>query len=1319
MKTSNFTSSLPLQFETNKVTRRLSRFLFLILIMFSGIRVIGQPIYVSSVTRVGNTSPANVTSLPANVAAGDLLLASIVYSGGTGTTITAPANWTLILQTNRTTSLGIATYYAKFAPGLSSSFTITSGANWSMSVSRITGAAECGILSNGATQSNSTTITAPTITTTNNNTIVLNYYANLSNSSLTAPTGYTAAFNAPSGGTSPVSHMLVQYSKATAGATGNLNVTGTRTANVGQQIAISTNIDKPTANTPQTFCGGSTVSNLSASGLAGATLSWFTTASGGTALTSATALSTGSYYVSQRNANGESCERTAVSVAINSSPLTQTYTSSGIYSYCADNGGSEIALNSSESGVSYQLRLSGSNVGSPVSGIGGTISLGTHSTIGTYTVLATNATTGCSTQLGNATLSSKPLPIVYNVGGGGAFCTGTTGKTVTLSNSQTGVTYQLTKNGSIADGTLNGTNNTPLSFTNKGTGTYTISATLNGCSSTMNGSATVSEVASPVSGTISGNQNLYIGLNSTLTSSNPGGSWSTSNASIVSINGSGVATGVASGSATITYTVSNAGCSASSTYALSVLSGNVWKGSTDTKWTEPTNWGMGRAPLSTDNVIIASATNLPVIGNNSTITLSTLTISTGAHIKVNGTLNLTGTINNSGYLDVSTGTVGFTGTSAQTIPAGLFLSNTVKNLRISNTAGVTLAGTLEIKESLIPASGTLFTGGNLIFKSNQNTSAYVAQGSSAGGYVSGDVTVERFISSRGNKGYRFLAPSVNSTGTIQANWQEGVNNSSTTVNIPSPTPGYGTHITGNGGPANGFDASSAYGTWSSLYTFNNINQSWDAIPNTNATNFSGKTGYLIYLRGNRNDITPVSTLGVNGETTLRTRGTLLQGTQQYSGLASIGNYSAIANPYVSALSWLAISNSNSNIEGIYWIWDPNINESGGYVAIDRSGIKSVAQSNASDIIPSGSTFFVKRSSGSGTLSILESHKSTNNTIDLFSIQSEPATSLSISLKYNVNQQQRIADGAIVAFNNQFSDEVNSEDGTKFANVKDNISILNTGVKLSIEKRSLLKANDSIQLMMTDLSQKKYELEFSFNEFNGDTLNVNLFDRYTNSSSRVEINGINIFPFEVSSEPASYAPDRFVIVMSSKVAPVKFYRVLASKELGHVNITWAVDQENHIASYSVEKSEDGKQFEEIGRVAPKGNNYKLNSYDFEDHGLLTEHNYYRIKLADLFGKSLYSSVSYLKIESYPGKLNIYPNPVANGLLQINLINLEKGKYSIELFDHLGRSVYQKDYEHSGQSGNLQIDLSSRSLKGNFILKLQKIGGQPLIKKISFL
>ncbi|WP_146185924.1 T9SS type A sorting domain-containing protein [Flavobacterium album] len=91
----------------------------------------------------------------------------------------------------------------------------------------------------------------------------------------------------------------------------------------------------PTAAATQTFCNSGTVAGLAATGTAGATISWYAAATGGTALDGTTALTDGGVYYASQTVNGcESATRTMVtaSVGVIAAPVavaSQTVCNSG------------------------------------------------------------------------------------------------------------------------------------------------------------------------------------------------------------------------------------------------------------------------------------------------------------------------------------------------------------------------------------------------------------------------------------------------------------------------------------------------------------------------------------------------------------------------------------------------------------------------------------------------------------------------------------------------------------------------------------------------------------------------------------------------------------------------------------------------------------------------------------------------------------------------------------------------------------------------------------------------------------------------------
>lgn len=209
-------------------------------------------------------------------------------------------------------------------------------------------------------------------------------------------------------------------------------------------------------------------------------------------------------------------------VTINPSPTSYNVTDGG--SYCSSGDGVVVGLSNSQAGVNYQLQINSVNTGSPIAGTGSAISFGNQTTAGTYTVIATNATTGCQGAMtGSVTISINPIPTAFNVTGGGSYCNGGSGVAVGLSSSQAGVNYQLQINSVNTGSPVSGTGSS-ISFGNQTTaGTYTVIATnvTTSCQSIMTGSVTISVNPIPIAYSVtgggsycSGSSGIAVGLSS-------------------------------------------------------------------------------------------------------------------------------------------------------------------------------------------------------------------------------------------------------------------------------------------------------------------------------------------------------------------------------------------------------------------------------------------------------------------------------------------------------------------------------------------------------------------------------------------------------------------------------------------------------------------------------------------------------------------------------------------------------------------------------------------------------------------------------------
>ncbi len=196
------------------------------------------------------------------------------------------------------------------------------------------------------------------------------------------------------------------------------------------------------------------------------------------------------------------------SATITIDPLPTVYNVTGGGNYCAGGAGIDIGLDFSMSGVNYQLFNGATPSGAAMPGTGTSIDFGYHTAAGFYTIVAINPSTSCRSNMsGSATIIINPLPPVHTVTGGGSYCSGGTGKTVSINGSNTGISYQLYNNTTTALGSpVPGTGSAINFGLQTLAGSYTVVGTDNttGCTRTMPGVATIVVNTTPTAFTVTG-----------------------------------------------------------------------------------------------------------------------------------------------------------------------------------------------------------------------------------------------------------------------------------------------------------------------------------------------------------------------------------------------------------------------------------------------------------------------------------------------------------------------------------------------------------------------------------------------------------------------------------------------------------------------------------------------------------------------------------------------------------------------------------------------------------------------------------------------
>jgi hypothetical protein len=681
------------------------------------------------------------------------------------------------------------------------------------------------------------------------------------------------------------------------------------------------------------------------------------------------------------------------------------------------------------------------------------------------------------------------------------------------------------------------------------------------------------------------------------------------------------------------------------------------------------------------------------------------------------TLKVAGSITSTGGIDANNGTVEMNGTQAQQLLAGSFSGKFLKSLTINNTAGVTVNDTLKLTDVLTVAKGNLISGGFLTLKSYQTSTARIAPVTSLAAVpISGNVIVERFVSAR--RATRFLTAPVNSSGSIRENWMENTNNMSTAVNN-NPVPNFGTHISGFGGSANGFDQTITNNP--SLYTYNITTQAWvPAI--TTSTLFTAGTPYRITVRGSRSTNLNSNT-SPPSVTTLRAKGSVVTGDIVLKAQGAAGGtpgmpvlsaanaaFSFVANPYASPVDWSRLD--LTGISGTMYIFDGTINGANGrgaYVSFNRdigdAGVSSNDTSKIDNNIQSGQALFVQTTGPNPSVAFKEIYKSGFHR----AVFRSPNRSSQLSLHLLLSNGQTTgssADALSAFFSEKFSSSVGNEDSYKLTNPDENIAILRNGKTLSIEGRKPITTADTLPLKMWQLTLKHYALKVAMKNFQDNTEGY-LEDAFLHTSTRLSNDTSTILPFTITPDSLSFAPDRFRIVFKESVMlPLESAAIKAYVKNQGAEVEWSVVSESNIKNYIVEKSSDATHFAAVNLTDVRENTVagKYETYEWFDKNLFKGDNYYRIKVIEKSGDAKYSKVVKVRLETIEGIISVILNGGTNNSLTMTFKDVAIGNYSLSMINNAGQKLYSSSIDHPGGYANYSIKLKNVLSKGIYHLQV---------------
>jgi len=592
-------------------------------------------------------------------------------------------------------------------------------------------------------------------------------------------------------------------------------------------------------------------------------------------------------------------------------------------------------------------------------------------------------------------------------------------------------------------------------------------------------------------------------------------------------------------------------------------------------WTPNAPTDPNNPSTSIDNIVVVQG--FPTISAGTILEVNNITVTNDfAGFISLGEIHVYGGIQNEGVFQ-SSGKIKLLGNSDQEFSG----SNTMRinNLELGNAGdpsmpfGLTINSTtlnpngnlsndrlVRLRGLLTPNSRTINFNDQFVFGSRESANGIVTGiiGNCTNAQLNGNVVIERYIPAK--RAYRLLTAPF-SSGTLKDNWMEGVNNPTTQNNL-NPSPGFGTHMSGNAGSFNDWDETQTNNPSVFTLNANAMPAAYEPIINSSES-FSQGGGFLVFIRGSRSTNLNSNTAAPT-PTVLRSKGNLLTDSFMFDGLSlNTGDFnvggngsSLIGNPYQSPVDMQAVLSTAQEINpNFYHIYDPTIGDFGAYVTVAfgnpdvnsftyvQNGVL-ISESSANRYLQPGQAAFVNTINNMGAdgtanpqLTFTENSKYSQSTNSgVFRSSSQIPADLDKNLSVKLYQEpeyitdKKPRDAVLLRFHDEFSSEINLNDAPKSFNQEENLATELDGNLLSIDSRNLPSEEDEIQLNLQNLHASQYLFKLNLNGLQN--VEAYLVDNFLGTSTLIENNGETIISFSTdSNEELSVSKTRFKVVFA--------------------------------------------------------------------------------------------------------------------------------------------------------------------------------------------
>jgi hypothetical protein len=169
-------------------------------------------------------------------------------------------------------------------------------------------------------------------------------------------------------------------------------------------------------------------------------------------------------------------------------------------------------------------------------------------------------------------------------------------------------------------------------------------------------------------------------------------------------------------------------------------------------------------------------------------------------------------------------------------------------------------------------------------------------------------------------------------------------------------------------------------------------------------------------------------------------------------------------------------------------------------------------------------------------------------------------------------------------------------------------------------------------------------------------------------------------------------------------PIELLNFTATPANNKVNLNWSTATETNNDYFTIEKTNDGANFQFVTTVAGAGNSTSVIDYSSLDNAPYEGVSYYRLKQTDFNGDFTYSGLQMVDFNAADNfSFNVYPNPNSGDNVNIAITASQGQEVLVVVYDVTGKESYSKVIVTQASGENIYaIDPSGKLAAGIYMV-----------------